>query len=83
MSEITIKEASKEVTGWSKEIIFEREEETHIVTLYWDFYKGYDITFHNKNNQTPEWVTEWQDSQQYGAESLEYTLDCLTEGEVK
>jgi hypothetical protein len=81
MSEITIKEASKEVTGWMKEITFERKGETYIATLYWDFYKGYDITFHNKTNKTPEWVYEWQDSQQYGAESLEYTLDCLTERE--
>ena len=81
MSEITIKSTIKEITGWTKEIRFEREGETHLVTLYWNSEDGYDLVFKNKTNQNPEWVNEWQDSQQYGAESLEYTLDCLTDGE--
>ena len=77
---ITINQASKEVTAWSKEIIFEREGEAHIVTLYWDFYKGYDITFHNKNNSTPEWAIVWEEN---NSDSLGYTLDELTETEEK
>lgn len=78
MSEITIKSTTEEITGWTKEITLEREGETHLVTLYWSREDGYDLVF--KTNPTPNWVYEWQDSQQYGAESLEYTLDCLTEG---
>lgn len=81
MSQITIKDITKEYTAWTKEITFEREGETHLVTLYWSSEDGYDLVFKNETNQNPEWVNEWQDSQQYGAESLEYTLDCLTDGE--
>ena len=81
MSEITIKSTTEEITGWIKDITFEREGETHLATLYWNSDDGYDLVFKNETNQTPEWAYEWQDSQQYGAESLEYTLDCLTERE--
>jgi hypothetical protein len=79
MSEITIKGITKEDTGWTKEITFEREGKTYLATLYWSNSDGYDLVFKNKTNQTPKWVEEWEDSQQYGEESLEYTLDCLTE----
>ena len=78
MSELTIKEVSKEVTAWNKEITFEREGESYIVTLYWDLYKGYDITFHNKTNSTPEWAIMWEEN---NSDSLGYTLDELTEKE--
>ena len=79
MSEITIKSTTKEDTGWTKEITLEREGETYLATLYWSIADGYELVF--KANPTPDWVVAWEDSQQYGAESLEYTLDCLTESE--
>lgn len=82
MSSITIKEASKEVTAWSKDITFEREGKTYSVTLYWDSYEGYDITFKNKTNSTPEWakdIYDYLDSN--GDENLYEILDNLTEGE--
>ena len=80
MSSITIKDITKEVTAWAKDITFEREGKTYSVTLYWNNWDGYDITFHNKTNSTPAWANEWQDSTE-GAESLEYNLDSLTEKE--
>jgi hypothetical protein len=78
MNKITIKEASKEVTAWNKEITFEREGESYIITLYWDLYRGYDITFHNKTSSTPEWAIMWEEN---NSDSLGYTLDELTEKE--
>ena len=78
MSKITINQVTNEVTAWIKEIAFEREGETHLVTLYWNSEDGYDLVFKNKTNKTPEWANEWQDSTE-GAESLEYNLDSLTD----
>ena len=75
MSELTIKGITKEDTGWTKEITLEREGETYLATLYWSISDGYDLVF--KTNPTPDWVDDWEDSQQYGGDSLEYTLDCL------
>ncbi len=77
MSELTIKGITKEDTGWTKEITLEREGKTYLATLYWSTSDGYDLVF--KNNRTPKWAEEWEDSQQYGGDSLEYTLDYLTE----
>jgi len=80
MSSITIKEASKEVTAWSKDITFEREGKTYSVTLYWDSYDGYDITFKNKTNSTPKWAKDLYDYEDSsGDENLYEILDNLTE----
>lgn len=77
MSELKIKGITKEETAWTKEITLEREGKTYLATLYWSSADGYDLVF--KTNRTPNWVNEWEDSQQDGEDSLEYTLDCLTE----
>ncbi len=77
---ITIKDVSKEVTAWRKEITLEREGKEYSVTLYWDSYDGYDITFKNKTNATPAWaknVYDYEDSS--GDENLYEILDNLTE----
>ena len=81
MSELTIKSVNKEDTGWVKEITLEREGETYLATLYWSDSDGYDLVF--KTNPVPKWVEEWQDSQRYGTESLEFTLDSLTEDVIE
>jgi hypothetical protein len=82
MSSITIKDVSKEVTAWSKDITFEREGKTHSVTLYWDSYDGYDITFKNKTNSTPKWAKDLYDYEDSnGDENLYEILDNLTEGD--
>jgi hypothetical protein len=84
MSDITIKEASKEVTAWSKDITFDREGKTYSVTLYWDRYEGYDITFKNKTNSTPKWAKDLYDYEDSsGDENLYEILDNLTESEDK
>jgi len=82
MSEITIKGITKEDTGWTKEITLEREGETYLVTLYWSSSDGYDLVFNNLISY-PDWVNEWQDAQLYGEESLEYTLDSMTEDVIE
>jgi hypothetical protein len=79
MSEITIKSTIKEITGWNKEITFEREGETYVATLYWDFYKGYDITFHNPSLFKPTWTITGYNWDM----TLEELLDELTDGEQK
>jgi len=81
MSEITIKSVTKEDTAWTKEITLEREGEIYLATLYWSSEGGYDLVF--KTNPVPEWANEWQDRQQYGAESLEYELDSMTEDVIE
>jgi hypothetical protein len=77
--EIITKE--KEDTAWDKRISFTYAGETYNVLLHWDSYDGYDLNFLEGRNfiPHPEWANDWEDSQQYGAESLEYTLDSLTE----
>lgn len=77
---ITIKQASKETTAWAKEITFEREGREYSVTLYWDSYDGYDITFKNKYNGTPKWADDLINVDN-GDENLCEILDNLTETE--
>jgi hypothetical protein len=75
---ITIKQTSKETTAWAKEITFEREGKEYSVTLYWDSYDGYDITFKNKTNSTPKWAQDLIEVDN-GDENLYEILDNLTE----
>jgi hypothetical protein len=78
MSKITIKEVSQEVTAWTKNISFEREGETHIVTLYWDLNDGYDLVFKNSSLFKPSWaLTEYK-----LLGELEELLDEMTEREA-
>jgi hypothetical protein len=72
-----IKGVSKEETAYDKEITISYEGQEYQVVLHWDKWDGYDLRF--INSDTPEWAIRWEDSQQYGAESLEYTLDGLTD----
>jgi hypothetical protein len=78
MSKITIKSTTKEITGWTKKITFEREGETHIVTLYWSEVDGYDLVFNNSSLFKPNWaLTDYN----WGA-TLEELLDEMTEKEA-
>ena len=81
MAKIEVKGITKEDTAWDKYITFEREGVEYSVLLHWDSYDGYDLNFIDgkKFIPQPEWANEWQDFQQHGEESLEYTLDYLTE----
>jgi hypothetical protein len=76
-----IKGVTKEETAYDKRITFEREGVEYSVLLHWDSYDGYELNFLDGRNFTdaPDWVAEWEDSQQYGEESLEYILDSLSE----
>ena len=78
---IEIKGITKEDTAYDKRITFERDGVEYSVLLHWDAYDGYDLQFLDGKSyiSDPEWVSEWQDSQQYRAESLEYILDGLTD----
>jgi len=78
MSDIKIKKVNKEVVAWNKDIEFEYQDKTYLVTLNWDNYDGYDITFKNKDNSTPLWAARWIEEGEY-AESLLCILDNLTE----
>lgn len=78
---IEIKGITKEETAYDKHIQFTYEGKNYSVLLHWDKWDGFDLNFLNGRNFTdaPEWAIEWENSQQYGGESLEYTLDSLTE----
>ena len=78
---IEIKTSSKENTAWDKRITFTHEGETYEVLLHWDNNDGYSLYFFDQ--VSPDWADEWEDNQQYGAESLEYVLDSLTEEKTK
>ena len=82
---IIIKGITKEETAYDKRITFEREGVEYSVLLHWDAYDGYDLQFLDGRNYIadPDWVSEWQDAQQYGAESLEYFLDGLTDDVIE
>lgn len=76
-----IKGVTKEETAYDKRITFEREGVEYSVLLHWDSYDGYELNFLDGRTfiPDPDWASDWQDSQQYGQESLEYTLDGLTD----
>jgi hypothetical protein len=78
---IEIKTATTENTAWDRRITFTRERQTYSVLLHWDAYEGYELQFLDgrKFIPAPDWANNWDDSQQYGIESLEYTLDSLAE----
>ena len=78
MSNITIKEVSQEVTAWTRNISFEREGETHLVTLYWDLNDGYDLVFKNSSLFKPSWAI----TKRFSDETLEEILDNLTAKEA-
>ncbi len=76
MSEIKILASDKEVTGWIKDITFEREGEQHIVRLWWNAETGYDLMFTNNSSLfKPTWAEKDYD----WTTSLEQLLDELTE----
>ena len=80
MSDITIKKVNKEVVAWNKDIEFEYQGKTYLVTLNWDNYDGYEIIFKNKTNETPNWAARWIEEGEY-AQSLLVILDEMTEKE--
>jgi len=78
---IEIQGVSKEETAFDKRISLEREGVEYSVLLHWDAYDGYDLKFLDGRNfiPTPDWVAEWEESQQFGADSFEYFIDSLSE----
>jgi hypothetical protein len=80
---ISIKGITKEDTAYDKRITFEREGVEYSVLLHWDNMDGYNLLFaddkgYYTNANTPEWAIKW-DEDEHDGESLEYTLDCLTD----
>ena len=77
---IAIKGITKEETAYDKRITFEREGVEYSVLLHWDAYEGFDLTFLDGRTftTTPEWAVSFEDEEGEG-ESLEYTLDALTD----
>ena len=75
MNEIKILASDQTVTGWAKDITFERKGEQHIVRLFWNAETGYDLVFKNNSLFRPEWSLK-----EYGWDAtLEQLLDELTE----
>jgi hypothetical protein len=80
MSEIKILASEQTVTGWIKDITFERKGEQHIVRLWWNAETGYDLMFTNNSSLfKPTWAVKDYD----WAASLEQLLDELTEVGLK
>jgi len=72
----------KQETSYMKSVTFSHEGQEYNALLFWDSCDGYDLRFQDEQGyeiDAPSWAIEWDDSQQYGAESLEYTLDSLTD----
>lgn len=81
---IAIQGVTKDETAYDKYIQFTYKGESYSVLLHWDKWDGYELTFTDTANtrnwiESPEWAAMWEDNQQYGGESLEYTLDGLTD----
>jgi hypothetical protein len=77
---IKIKATTKEETAYDKRITFEREGVEYSVLLHWDSSDGYELNFLDAGNfiPDPDWASEWQENPG-DEESLEYTLDNLTD----
>lgn len=71
---IEISALSKEETSYDKEIIFTYEGQDYRVSLHWDKWDGYDLTF--TEVEEPDWAINWEEGNE---ESLAYTLDGLTD----
>ena len=71
---IEIKGVTKEEVAFDKEITFTYEGESYSVTLHWDKWDGYDLTFTDIDE--PDWATNWEDNNE---QSLGLTLDSLTD----
>jgi hypothetical protein len=85
MTKIEITSTSKQETAFCKRITLTREGTEYSVLLFWDTHHGYDLTFLDNEGKwisLPDWAVDWEESQQYGFESLEYTLDSMSE-EIK
>jgi len=79
---IAITSVQKQETAFCKQIRFTHEGQEYSALLFWDTHHGYDMTFLDDGGKwvkQPAWVDEWEESQQHGGESFEYTLDSLTE----
>ena len=71
---IEIKGITKEDTAYDKEIAFTYEGQEYAVTLHWDKWDGYDLTFTDIDE--PEWAINWEWND---GETLAYVLDGLTD----
>ena len=72
----------KEETAYDKEITLTYEGQEYAVTLHWDKWDGYEVTFTDTANtrnwiDTPDWAINWEDNND--GESLAYVLDGLTD----
>lgn len=81
-NEIVVSDVVSVVTGWKKKVTITFDNKDYKATLYWDEHDGYELVFPHQNTK-PEWAIEWEDKQQYGGNSLEYTLDCIIEDMFK
>ena len=72
--DIKIEAVLKEEVAFDKEITFTYEGQEYDVTLHWDKWDGYDLTF-NKVDE-PEWATNWEWN---NGETLAFVLDGLTD----
>jgi hypothetical protein len=64
----------KEDTAYDKEITFTYEGVSYSVTLHWDKWDGYDLSFTDIDE--PEWAINWEWN---NGETLAYVLDGLTD----
>jgi hypothetical protein len=79
--EIVITYSSEESTGWKRYISFDYEGNKYDITLYWDEFNGYEITWRYCNDKqmakAPDWAINWKEDENEGA-SLSGYLDLLS-----
>jgi hypothetical protein len=81
--ELKISGVSKVEKSYEKQITFTRGEETYYAALYWESNDGFELVFVNSRGEgvdTPEWAINWEEEE---IESLEFTLDDLTDAELE
>jgi hypothetical protein len=81
MSEVKILTSEQTITGWNKDITFERKGEKHIVRLFWNAETGYDLVFTDVNSSL--FKPTWAEKEYDWTRSLEQLLDELTEVSLK
>jgi hypothetical protein len=64
----------KEITGYTKSLVVEREGESHNVTLFYDSETGYELEWRNHNGKLID-PPEWADKYDNAMRSLDYNLD--------
>ena len=76
----------KEITGYVKSLVIEREGETYYAELEYDQHNGYEISFTDTKGDgidTPDWFDDYDSDAIYNLDELSGNWEYAIGGEVE